>query len=299
MILGRGVHYLDGEMACLLAGVGRRGPRASIRVAIDDDSSQVRVDGARLVFANDRHYPRKTLLGDLLFVGRGWTADGREVPIGLHTRFDKLGAEVVARPHLHPTVADRLVDVRLEPLVVEVDGREVLTPALVRRVALHPPLADWLGRALITIRRNASLAAADLSVGVGVGPLWRPLVRAELHGSASGSLADLLQRGDWLLRWTALSRARDLREHVGRAVFLLGLDELPALRRVAADGLRKGESLVFRMEGGAGLVELDGTAVPLPDALDLARAYLEYDFLGAVLAGQLARPPAAAEAIVL
>ncbi len=293
MIRGRGVYYLDGDTRCPLAGIGARGPFASIRLALDDDDSEAELDRAarRLVVRNRRSYARPTLIGDLIVLGRGRTRTGRTVPIALHTRFDKTGVAVRARPHLHPTVAGPLVDVELEPLSVLVNDAVVLTPELGRRVATRPPLADWIGRALITIRPNprAPGAIADLTVGLGVGRLAVPMVRAALSGpGAPRSLAELLGAGDWCLRFTVLGRFRDLQEHLGRAVFLLGLDGVPLLRRVRDGELRRGETLTVRMRDGAGSLELGGERAAVPDVAGVARAFLEYDLLGSVLAQAVA-----------
>jgi len=54
-------------------------------------------------------------------------------------------------------------------------------------------------------------------------------------------------------------------------------------------GLRKGQTLSFRFERGSGEAGLDGRSQPLPGALDVARAYLEFHMLGGLLADQAER----------
>ena len=286
MIRGRGVYYLAGEIPCPLAGVGTRGSHDSIRLAFDDDHSEATFDPAarRLVVANRTSYATPTLFGDLIVLGHGHTRDGQVVPVAMHTRFDKSGTSVRARPHLHPTVAGTFASLELEPLEVVIDDRVVLTPELGRRVASRPPRSEWLGRALFSIRSNPTRdAIVDLTVGLGVGRLSVPLVRAELFGRRQ-PLTDLLHTADWHLQFTVLTRLRDLCEHVGRAVFLLGLDRVPRLRRIAAGQLRRCETLTFRMHAGSGTVEVGGESAIVPDVAAVARAYLEYDILGAVVA---------------
>ena len=54
----------------------------------------------------------------------------------------------------------------------------------------------------------------------------------------------------------------------------------PALARVASDGLAKGEMLRFRLEDGRGTVALGADQADLPAPLDVARSFLELDFVG-------------------
>jgi hypothetical protein len=63
---------------------------------------------------------------------------------------------------------------------------------------------------------------------------------------------------------------------------------VPALARVASEGLRRGDALRFRLSDGRGTVSLGGASADVPRALDVARAYLEFDFIGAILARELA-----------
>jgi hypothetical protein len=102
----------------------------------------------------------------------------------------------------------------------------------------------------------------------------------------TGSVAELLAGGAWKLTLTALSRYW-LPEVVKRDLFLFGLDHLPLLDGVKAHGLRRGESLQFGFEGGRGEVALGEERAPLPGALDVARAYLEFHMLGGLLCEQV------------
>ena len=76
---------------------------------------------------------------------------------------------------------------------------------------------------------------------------------------------------------------------------MLGLDRLPVVAAGMQRGLKKGETLTFAFHGGQGTVTW-GNSEPLPDALDVARAFLEFNFLGAVLGRQVAQAAPATRA---
>jgi hypothetical protein len=93
----------------------------------------------------------------------------------------------------------------------------------------------------------------------------------------------MLRDGAWEMKLTALSE-KWLPEVVKRDLFLYGLEEVPLLRDVRARGLRKGQTLAFRFSKGSGELALDGETAPLPGALDVARAYIEFHMLGGLIA---------------
>jgi len=298
MISGRGVHFFASPTPTPLAGVGARAACTGIRLALDDEHSRATWDPARgrLTVENAHAYARKTLVGDLLLLGRGETRDGRVVPLAVHTRFDKSGNVFRARPHLHPSVAAPLISGEVPPVELELSNgatrHRVLTPEVAQDAIRSPPLTEWLGRALLSIRAADSRepgTAADLTVRVGVGPFSRALLRARVRAEGGTSLRDLLASGAWELELTALASFRSLADHLARAMFLLGLDACPLTAAIAARGLAKGEQLSFAYQSGRGEVRLAGRSAEVPDPLAIARDYLEYDFLGAVLAEELAR----------
>ena len=132
---------------------------------------------------------------------------------------------------------------------------------------------------------------ADLSVGFGALGMTYMMARAELASLdggnapliAKGNVPDMLREGAWEMRLTALSE-KWLPEVVQRDLFLYGLDEIPLLRDVRARGLKKGQTLAFRLQKGGGEIRLDGETTPLPGAHDVARAYIEFHMLGGLLA---------------
>jgi len=76
-------------------------------------------------------------------------------------------------------------------------------------------------------------------------------------------------------------------------MFLLGLEGVRALAPIAEHGMRRGDSLRFRLTNGRGHVIMGGAEAEVRDAVSVARAYLEYDFVGAILREDLTRTLAA------
>jgi len=117
------------------------------------------------------------------------------------------------------------------------------------------------------------------------------LVRARLTSLAasnaalieSKSLVTMLREGTWELSIEALTE-RVLPDLVKRDLFLYGLESVPVLATVRERGLRVHQALAFRCVAGAGELRLDDARSPLPDALDIARAYLEFHMLGRMIA---------------
>jgi hypothetical protein len=318
---GRGVYYLPGQIACPLGGVGERPADRSNRLVLDDPWSRatVRRDGATIHLLNTRRYRRQTLIGDLLLMGRGRTLDGKEVPLAFHTRFEKKGDRFDARPHLHPTVNAPLADACWEPFTVTLsngmDAIVAIDSARLNDAWRKPPLASRLGRALIQVDDHAGgdrdpRLLVDVVVSLGVGLLRKPAVRvqvartdgpARVAAAATGArdLADLFRDGSWELRLRALMNLPAARDHVQRAFFLFGLEHLPPLERIAAKGLRHGQTLTFGFCQGDGWIGVSPQATLRTDtastedrarvahAADVARAYLELDFVGAILAQQM------------
>jgi hypothetical protein len=86
-------------------------------------------------------------------------------------------------------------------------------------------------------------------------------------------------------------------ETLRRDLFLLGLDQIPLVADgIAHGGLKKGESLAFTFRAGRGRVAWGDKEADLPAPLDVARAFFEFNFLGAVLAQQVTRASAAVAA---
>lgn len=303
----RGVYYFDGRVACPLAGVGTRGTYASNRLALENDDSQVTIDrdAARITIFNEHRYPHKTLVADLLFLATGTTVKGERTPFALHLEVFKTGDTLSLDFHRHLRVQDRLVGAVFEPFEVVVTDGATEQVVYNRQRALdlvcNPPLTHLVIKALMAMRdnlhgvtqdpRTPGFRVADLSMGFGREPLSWMMVRAclaSLSGTNAallerGSLADMLHDGAWELSLTAFTE-RYLDEVVKRDLFLFGLEDVPLLRRVRARGLARGQSMSFRFQGGSGEIVLGTETAPLPNALDVARDYLEFHMLGGLLA---------------
>ncbi len=301
---GRGVYFLNGSVRCPFAGIGTRQPDASNRLALDDGWSHATFDpAARLLHLRNTHrYDTKTLIGDVILLGAGRTRDGATVPIACHARFEKAGARIGARPHLHPSCDAALVQAVFDPVTIIADNGE-RTVQLLDRTALdavwrRPPLASRLGRALIQVGdAEPREALIDLVVSMGLGRWRKPAMRVQLvalDGVPRGpvELEDLFSRGAWELRVAPLLRLPAAEAHLERALFLLGLEQSAVMRAVSTRGLAAGDTLGFRFCGSRGLLRLSTAGkVAIEEEVerpaDVARAYLEYDFAGAILASQL------------
>lgn len=302
----RGVYYFAGAAPCPLAGIGTRGPNACNRVALDDDHSRVVIDrGAhRIVFTNSQSYPSKRVIADVEFVSSGATKAGDRVPIAVHLKIEKKGGTFKARAHAHPTIHEDVVSADFEPYQVVVsDGTTettVLDHETTVQTALKPDVAARLANALVEVKNNLGghLAAAkpsilaDISIGLGLGKLSKMVMRAQLIATSGALAADgqarlakLINSGEWELRLTALSSLIP-QDVLQRELFLCGLDGLTVLDGLKRDSLKKGESLVFGMKDGKSMVTFGKDSQELPNAADVARAFLEFSFVGAILEHQ-------------
>ena len=74
---------------------------------------------------------------------------------------------------------------------------------------------------------------------------------------------------------------------------MLGLDQLSVVAAaIARGGLEKGETLAFTFKNGMGTVSWGDKEEALRAPLDVARSFLEFNFLGGVLAQEVARASA-------
>jgi hypothetical protein len=241
------------------------------------------------------------MIGDILSLGLATTRTGATMPFAVHTPIEKRGrAFDPRRDHIHPAGSEDIVAAKSEPFeIVFNDGkRRRRLPAETPLDALRrPPLASRLKRQLIEVRNESGADAGwtrgacpiHLTVRFGIGPLSKLVLSAQLHclddvGTMPASLADLFVNRDCRLTLMSHSNLRDPRDHIRRALFLLGLEGVPVLRRVKTHGLKMGESLSIRLTSGRGFVEYGNAMHEMENAIDVARLYLEFDFVGAVLA---------------
>jgi hypothetical protein len=298
----RGVHYFRGCVRCPLAGVGARGEFDSNRVALDDADTEVSVSGGRITITNERAYRDKTIIADLMFLAEGRTASGETSPIGIHLKVMKRGSRISVDFHRHLRTWGQgpFVDAVFEPFEVFVGEERILAPEDVVRIVCRPAFALRVVKALMATKDRDDLPPGrlvDLSVGFAPFGLEYMVARATLSSIgaldeallAGGSLARILGEGAWEMRLTALTERGWLPAVVKRDLFLFGLDEVPLLARVRERGLARGETMWFRFEPGRGTVGLDERSTDLPNAVDVARAYLEFHMLGGLLSERVLR----------
>lgn len=302
----RGVYYFPGRVKCPMAGVGSRGDFDSNRLALDDNRSKVTIDrdAGRIVVYNEHFYARKTVVADLMFLANGTTVSGGQAPFGLHLKVQKAKNVFSVDLHRHLRSQEPMVTADFEPFeVIATDGiqeQRVLSRDKALALICRPSLALRVVKAIMAMRNHLDgvtqdpaapgFRVADLSVGFGALGLKWMVARAQLESlrssnaalMASGSIANMLREGAWALSLTAFSE-RWLPEVVQRDLFLFGLDQQPLLHEVRERGLRKGQTLSFRFEQGHGEIVLDGESEALPQAMDVARAYLEFHMLGGLI----------------
>ena len=317
VVSGRGVTYFDGRVRSPFAGLGTRGAQASNQLALDDGESRVTIDRARrrITIVNAHLYADKQIIADLTFLGTARAEDGTRVPLAVHLKIEKKKAKISTDLHPHWTVRGKLTDAELEPFEVAYsDGsteKVIASGDDLLRVATETKISSTLADALIEVQDNLEgrapslapgAALTDLSVGIGTKHVKTMFVRAELRSLDAGNAAlagqppaALLTHGAWQLRLTSLSRLLP-KETLRRDLFLLGLDQLPTVAAGLARGLKKGETLAFTFRSGKGRVSWGDQEEDLPAPLDVARAFLEFNFLGAMLAEQVTHASAAVAA---
>jgi len=298
------IEYIAGRVRCPLAGVGTRAADASNRLVVDDPVTEVTISGGTITLRDDRAPAATTVIADLVWLAEGRDPAGARVPFTIHLEVTKLGRAYAIDLHTHeprPLLRTHLVYEPLEIVAVDGGRRTVLVDhARLAGAVARVPMARRLAAALTTTRDHLAGVAQDPAVpgyrildrSIGIGALGRGalLVRARLISLAAtnapliarGSLVEMLRDGAWELSLEALT-SRTLPELVQRDLILFGLDEHPVLRGVRAGGLRRGHVLAFRCVPGAGEVSFNGERAPLPDALEVARAYLEFHMLGGML----------------
>ncbi|TMQ15075.1 MAG: hypothetical protein E6J90_25975 [Deltaproteobacteria bacterium] len=299
------IEYIAGRVRCPLAGVGMRAADASNRLVVDDPATELTISGGTITLRDDRAPAATTVIADLVWLAEGRNAAGARVPFTIHLEVTKTGRAFAIDLHTHEPQPLRRTDFVYEPLevvAVDRDRRTVLVDrARLAAAVASVPMARRLAAALTTTRDHLAGVTQDPAVpgyrvldrSIGIGALGRGalLVRARLISLAAsnapliarGSLVEMLRDGAWELSLEALT-SRALPELVRRDLILFGLDELAVLREVRAGRLARGHVLAFRCVPGAGEVRFNGERAALPDALEIARAYLEFHMLGGMLA---------------
>lgn len=305
----RGIYFFSGKVPCPFAGIGTRGADMSNRLVLDDSDTQVIIDRAAhaITVRNDKAYKEKTTVADLEFLSIGYSASGEALPFSVHLKVQKQGHKYSVDLHRHLRNQTKMVRADYEAYTVTAfDGGKatvVLDKARTDELITEPSFALRVVKALMAMKDHTEgvkqdpaqvgYRVVDLSVGFGALGLEYMMARAQLvsldKGNAPlierGNVPDMLREGAWEMRLTALSE-KWLPEVVMRDIFLYGLDDLPLLAEVKKRGLKKNQTLSFKFSKGTGEAALDGVSVPLPNALDVARAYMEFHMLGGLIAEQ-------------
>jgi hypothetical protein len=308
---GRGVYYFDGPVRSPVGDIGSRSPFATNRLALDDEYSLVHVDRAnrRILFRNEHRYGLNKLVGCLLLLGRGTTASGREVPVAAHLKIHKTGNHFMPTLHPHPTVREKVVSAVFAPFDVVLSNgkseKSALTPARAIEAVREPELSARLAKIFVQVTDHLEgvelapgkpgSALVDLSIGVGSEKINMKLARVRLLSKDAengelirrGSVGAMLEKGDWEFRVDSLSPYVPKWEF-DRNFFLFGIERVPALEKVARRGLLHGEALVVGFRDGKGYIGVNEVRSEIPNPADVARAYLEFHFVGGVVAQQVA-----------
>ncbi len=288
--------YLQGRVICPLAGVGVRGANASNRLVVDDPGTQVTVTDGRIELRDTRACETKTVIADLV-----WLATAGTTPFTIHLEVTKTGRAWAIDLHTHEPPNMTRETLTYEPFEIVANGEVLVDRNALAKAVTKVPLSRRLGAALTTTRDHLAGVTQDpAAVGyrvvdrsIGIGALGRGLLLVRVRVTsltadnapliASGSLAAMLRDGTWELSIEALTE-RVLPELTRRDLVLFELADIPLLAEVRARGLRVGQTLGFRGIAGAGELRLDHQTTPLPNAIDVARAYLEFHMLGGMIA---------------
>ncbi len=311
----RGIYFFDGSVSCPFAGIGTRGEKASNRLVLDSSDTTVTIDHAArtITVRDDKAYKDKTTVADLMFLSTGYSAAGQALPFSIHLKVQKQGHKYSVDLHRHLRNQTKMVRADYDSYTVTAidNGKAtvVLDKARTDELITEPSLALRIVKALMSMKDHTEgvvqdpaqvgYRVVDLSVGFGALGLDYMMARAQLISTDKanaplierGNVVEMLREGAWEMKLMAMSE-KWLPEVVMRDIFLYGLDEIPLLAEVKRRGLKKNQTLSFKFSQGSGEVSLtspggaaaDARSVPLPNALDIARAYLEFHMLGGLIA---------------
>jgi hypothetical protein len=304
---GRGIYYIDGVVESPIGDIGERSPFATNRLALDDDHSRVAVNREkhRIVIYNSERYGLRDLVACLLLIGKGTTVSGREVPAAVHLKVHKSGSRFSSSLHPHPTVREKLVTATFEPFEVILDNgkkqKVALTPEQAVEAVRDPVLSARLANIVMQVTDNLEGTTpspdrpgeplVDISLGFGSENLNLTLARVRLISKSAknapmirgGAIAEMLDKGDWEFLVDSQSPYIP-RSQFERDFFLYGLEGLPAIAKISKRGLLYGDTLSVGLKGGVGYLAVNDQRSEIPNPAEVARAYLEFHFIGGVVA---------------
>jgi hypothetical protein len=214
--------------------------------------------------------------------------------------------------HPHPTTRAAIREVELKPFEIYTsDGRtetRVLGPAEAARAIREPELTARIANLLLQVEDHtagkplvpdaAGSRLVDLTIGYGAPRMNLKVARAEVRSLdpanatliERGALGEMLAQGAWELRVTPTVVGLPKSEF-DRDLFLFGVDDVAVLQPLKTRGLPRGRSLVIGYRDGKGFIGVDDDRALIPHAPDVARAYLEFHFLGGIIARQIETLP--------
>jgi hypothetical protein len=311
---GRGVYYIEGRVRSPVSGIGSRPDDATNRLVLDDEFTTAVVDreGHRITLRNAHRYGLNELVACVLLLGEGVTESGHRVPVAVHLKIKKSLDRFTTSLHPHPTVRDTIALATFEPFEVWLDDgknlKTVLTPELAVEAVRDPALTARLANLFMQVTDHLEgqtvdparpgTALVDLSFGFGSEKVNMNLARVTLVSNSernaelirAGSLGRMLEQGDWEFRVDSLSPYIPKWEFE-RDFFLFGIEGLSAIEQIAKRGLLRGETLTVGYRDGEGYIGVGERRSKIPDPADVARSYLEFHFVGGVVARQLAELP--------
>jgi hypothetical protein len=98
----------------------------------------------------------------------------------------------------------------------------------------------------------------------------------------------MIEKGDWEFLVDSQSPYVP-RSEFERDFFLYDLEGLPALAKISKRGLLYGESISVGLDDGVGYITVDGVRSQIRHPAEVARAYLEFHFVGGIVAQQVAQ----------
>jgi hypothetical protein len=307
---GRGIYYIDGAVESPIGDIGERSAFATNRLVLDDEHSSVIVDRERhrIVLHNSHRYGLRDLVGCLLLVGRGTTVSGREVPAAVHLKIHKSGNRFSSSLHPHPTVREKLVTATFESFEVVLDNgkqqKVALTAERTIEAVRDPVLTARLANIVMQVTDNLAGTTpspdrpdeplVDISLGFGSEKVNLKLARVRLISKSAGNapmirrgaIGEMLDRGDWEFLVNSQSPYVP-RSEFERDFFLYGLEGLPAIATIRKRGLLYGETLSVGLSGGVGYIAVNDQRSEIPNPAEVARAYLEFHFIGGIVALQV------------
>ncbi len=293
-LAGRGVYYQDSSVGCPLAGIGERGPKSCLRLALLDAHSTVEIDqvAKKIIIANDFDYKSTTPIVDVALPASLTSKSIGEFGGVVHVKVEKKHQKLTIVRHAHMSA---MRDFTGTPVVDEYEI--VLKTSKAEEILADPKSGieqvkqKSTSSNFVQLRPYPAEAAKtggdqvmliDSRVGIGLETVNKGIVRLRFSTKKTEqkpqTVADVLKDGHWVLRvesLTSLIPQTDLKEDL----FLYGLDgraELAGLMK----GLKKGGMIQLSANGNDGTLAFDGKEIKVTNVAEIVRRYMEFNSLG-------------------